>query len=129
MNGIGVLVKKIKKRLPEFAVILMCMVILGVGVSRKEGYHMDELLSFQLSNAEYNPWIVPTQPEGRLAKFIHNEIDGENAAETLGNLADTFLDVLQNKGESKLLSYQADVYEEPVWISSEVFRDYVAEQG
>ena len=126
MNGIGVLVKKIKKRLPEFAVILMCMVILGVGVSRKEGYHMDELLSFQLSNAEYNPWIVPTQPEGRLAKFIHNEIDGENAAETLGNLADTFLDVLQNKGESKLLSYQADVYEEPVWISSEVFRDYVA---
>ena len=86
---------------------------------------MDELLSFELSNAEFNPWIVPTQPEGRLAKFVHNEIDGENFGETLGNLADTVWDVLENRGSSKLLSYEADVYEEPVWITAEQFADYI----
>ena len=50
--------------------------IMCVGVSFKEGYHMDELLSFELANARYNPWIVPTQPEGRLAKFVREEIQG-----------------------------------------------------
>lgn len=94
-------------------------------VSRKEGYHMDELLSFELSNAEYNPWIVPTQPVGRLAKFMHEEIDGESFGETLGNFKDTVVDVLENKSGSKLLSYKADVYEEPVWISRKQFLDYV----
>ena len=126
MNMRKITVKKIGKILPEILIIFVCMVVLGMGVNRKEGYHMDELLSFQLSNAEYNPWIVPTQPEGRLAKFIHNEIDGENLGETLGNLTDTVMDVLQNKGASKLLSYKADVYEEPVWITAEEFQDYIA---
>lgn len=70
-------------------------------------------------------WIVTTQPEGRLAKFVHQEIDGETFGETLGNLADTVRDVLQNRGNSKLLTYKADVYEEPVWITSEQFSDYI----
>ena len=39
---------------------------------------MDELLSFELANGEFNPWIVPTQPQGRLAKFVENEIRGES---------------------------------------------------
>lgn len=86
---------------------------------------MDELLSFELSNAEFNPWIVPTQPEGRLARFVHNEIDGESIGETLGNLAAEVKDVLKNRGSSKLLNYRADVYEEPVWITAEQFRDYI----
>lgn len=119
------MVERIRKKLPEIAVILLCMIILGAGVSQKEGYHMDELLSFELANAEFNPWIVPTQPEGRLAKFVHNEIDGESIGEIVGNLWDVALDVLQNGGNSRLLSYQADVYEEPVWITAEQFRDYV----
>ena len=34
-------------------------------------------LSFELANARYNPWIVPTQPEGRLAKFVNEEIRGQ----------------------------------------------------
>jgi len=119
------MMQNIRKKLPEIAVILLCMIVLAVGVSQKEGYHMDELLSFELANAEYNPWIVPTQPEGRLAKFIHNEIDGENLGETIGNLVDTVTDILQNRGNSKLLSYTADVYEEPVWITAEEFQDYV----
>ena len=37
--------------------------------------------------------------------------------------------MLQNRGNSKLLSYKADVYEEPVWISAEQFRDYVTVDG
>lgn len=118
-----------KKRIPEILVILFCMVLLGIGVSQKEGFHMDELLSFELANAEFNPWIVPTQPEGRLAKFVRKEIKGASFSETVQNLADTVTDVLQNRRESKLLSYQADVYEEPVWITAEQFHDYITVDG
>lgn len=117
--------EQIKSRLPELLVILFCMLLLGIGVSRKEGFHMDELLSFELSNAEFNPWIVPTQPEGRLAKFVNREIKADTFGETVKNMADTVMDVLKNRGESKLLSYQADVYEEPVWITAEQFHDYI----
>lgn len=109
----------------ETAAVLICLAVLCLFVSMKQGYHMDELLSFELANAEFNPWIVPTQPEGRLARFVHNEIEGENLAETLDNLAETVRDVLQNRGNSKLLSYKAQVYEEPVWIPREQFADYI----
>lgn len=74
------------KILPELLAVILCLVLMGAGVSRKEGYHMDELLSFELANARYNPWIVPTQPEGRLAKFVNEEIEGDSAGETLENL-------------------------------------------
>lgn len=121
----GKVAKKIRKKIPEILVILICMLVLGVGVGSKEGYHMDELLSFELSNAAYNPWIVPTQPQGRLAKFVANEIQGDTLGDTLGNLKDTILDVWNNRGNSTLLSYKADVYEEPVWISAETFSDYI----
>lgn len=115
----------LQSRIPEILVILVCVVFLGIGVSQKEGFHMDELLSFELSNAEFTPWIVPTQPEGRLAKFVHNEIDADTFGETMQNLFATVKDVLQNRGNSKLLSYKADVYEEPTWITAEQFRDYI----
>lgn len=118
-----------KKILPELLAVILCLGIMCVGISFKEGYHMDELLSFELSNARYNPWIVPTQPEGRLAKFVREEIQGDSFPETVSNLTDTVKDVLQNRGNSKLLSYKADVYEEPVWISSKQFRDYVTVDG
>lgn len=118
-----------KNRLPKLLAVMLCLILMGVGISQKEGYHMDELLSFELANARYNPWIVPTQPVGRLAKFVNEEIQGENFAETFGNLKDTVTDVLQNRGNSKLLSYRADVYEEPVWITGEQFTDYVTVDG
>ena len=118
-----------KNRLPNLLAVMLCLILMGVGISQKEGYHMDELLSFELANARYNPWIVPTQPVGRLAKFVNEEIQGENFAETFGNLKDTVTDVLQNRGNSKLLSYRADVYEEPVWITGEQFTDYVTVDG
>jgi len=113
----------------EIITVLACVSVFCLFVSWKEGFHMDELLSFELANAEFNPWIVTTQPEGRLAKFVHNEIDGETLGETLNNLADTVKDVLQNRGNSKLLTYTADVYEEPVWITSEQFSDYITVEG
>lgn len=113
----------------ETAVTVLCLALLCFFVSLKEGFHMDELLSFELANAEYNPWIVPTQPEGRLAKYVHNEIDGESLGETLKNLTAELKDLLQNRGLSKLLNYKADVYEEPVWITGEQFRDYITVDG
>lgn len=115
----------LKKYRGQAAALLCLAVVLCCFAFRKEGYHMDELLSFELSNAEYNPWIVPTQPVGRLAKFMKEEIEGDTLGETLANLADTALDVLENRGESKLLQYRADVYPEPVWIEAEAFREYL----
>lgn len=90
---------------------------------------MDELLSFELADARYNPWIVPTQPVGRLAKYVNEEIQGDSLGETAANLKDTVTDVLRNRGNSKLLSYKADVYEEPVWITDRQFQDYVTVDG
>ena len=90
---------------------------------------MDELLSFELANAKFNPWIVPTQPQGRLAKFVENEIDGESLSETVDNLKTTVEDVIQNKRNSKLLTYRADVYEQPVWITGKQFWDYITVDG
>lgn len=94
-------------------------------ISEKQGYHMDELLSFELANAEFTPWIVTTQPEGRLEKFVKNEIYGENFGETCSNLIGNIVDVVKNGRDSKMLSYKADVYEEPVWISAKQFQDYI----
>lgn len=110
---------------PEIVVVFCCAVLLLWDIRDKEGYHMDELLSFELANGEFNPWIVPTQPQGRLAKYVENEIRGDDLGDTWKNLADTAKDVLLNRGGSKLLSYRADVYEEPVWIDGETFRDYI----
>lgn len=119
------LLQKVKRFRAQIIVLLLVLTVQCCFAFQKEGYHMDEMLSFQLANAEYNPWIVPTQPVGRLAKFMHEEIDGENLAQTLGNIKDTIVDVLQNRSSSKLLSYRADVYEEPVWISGEQFQEYI----
>lgn len=117
--------KNLNKSMYYIVPLLFILVIQCCFVARKEGYHMDELLSFELSNAEYNPWIVPTQPVGRLAKFIHEEIEGDTFGETLSNLADTIADIINNRGSSKILQYQADVYEEPVWITAEQFEEYL----
>lgn len=121
--------KIIREKAYEIMAVAACVAVFCLFVSWKEGFHMDELLSFELANAEFNPWIVTTQPEGRLAKFVHNEIDGETFGETVGNLADTVKDVLQNRGNSKLFTYKADVYEEPVWIDSGQFSDYITVEG
>lgn len=109
----------------QLAVLLLVLVAQCFFISQKQGYHMDELLTFELGNAEYNPWIVPTQPVGRLAKFMQQEIYADTLGETLENLKDTVVDVLQNRGGSKMLSYRADVYEEPVWITGKQFHEYI----
>lgn len=119
----------VKQNFAELVVVSLCLAVLGGFVSAKEGFHLDEMLSFEMSNAEFNPWIVPTQPEGRLARFVHNEIDGESLGETFSNLLSEVWDVLENRGSSKLLTYKAEVYQEPVWITAEQFRDYITVDG
>lgn len=119
------ILQKAKTYRVQIIVVLLIILVQCAFVGQKEGYHMDELLSFELSNGEYNPWIVPTQPVGRLAKFMQEEINGETLGETIGNIKDTVVDVLENRGNSKLLSFKADVYEEPVWITRQQFQDYV----
>lgn len=115
-----------KKYLGEAAVLLCILAVLCCFVFQKEGYHIDEILSLEMSNAEYNPWIVSTQPVGRLAKFVEQEIIGESFGETFVNLVVRTWDLLWNGEESMALQYQADVYPEPVWITAEQFRTYLA---
>lgn len=117
--------EKVKQNRWQLAVLVLVLLAQCFFIIQKEGYHMDELLTFELANAEYNPWIVPTQPVGRLAKFMQQEIYEDSLGETLENLKDTVVDVLRNRGKSKLLNYQADVYEEPVWITREQFHEYI----
>lgn len=117
--------EKMKQNRWQLAVLIVVALVQCFYISQKQGYHMDELLTFELANAEYNPWIVPTQPVGRLAKFMQQEIYEDSLGGTLANLKDTVVDVLRNRGDSKLLSYQADVYEEPVWITGEQFHEYI----
>lgn len=119
------LFQKIKKFLPEAAILLAAVIVLLGNINAKQGYHMDELLSFELANGEFNPWIVPTQPQGRLAKFVENELRGESLGETVDNFVAMVKDVFVNKGNSELLSYKADVYEEPVWIGRQTFEEYI----
>ncbi len=109
----------------RIVVVFLSMLFLCAYVNKKEGFHMDEILAFQLANAEYNPWIVPTQPVGRLAKFMDEYIDGESIGETISNVGFIVKDTLTNRGGSILANYKADVYEAPVWISGKMFRDYV----
>jgi len=106
-------------------IVISSMLFLCAFISRKEGYHMDEVLAYQLANAEYNPWIVPTQPVGRLAKFMAEHIDGDSFSETISNVGFVVKDTLANKGNSILANYKADVYEAPVWMSRETFQNYV----
>ena len=125
-TGVGMKWKeKIKRNRWQLAVLVLVLLVQCNYISEKQGYHMDELLTFELANAEYNPWIVPTQPVGRLAKFMQQEIYGDSMGETLQNIKNTVADVLRNRGNSKLLSYQADVYEEPVWITRDQFHEYI----
>lgn len=106
-------------------IVVLSMLFLCTFVAKKEGYHLDEILAFQLANAEYNPWIVPTQPVGRLAKFMSEHIDGENLGETISNIGYIVGDTLKNRGSSILANYKADVYDAPVWIDREMFQAYV----
>lgn len=90
--------EKLTRNRWQLAVLVLVLLVQCFYISQKDGYHMDELLTFELANAEYNPWIVPTQPVGRLAKFMQQEIYADSLGETLGNLRDTVVDVLQNRG-------------------------------
>lgn len=119
------ILQKIKQNRIQLLVLIMVLAVQIFFVTQKEGYHLDEMLSFEMANAEYNPWIVPTQPQGRLAKFMQEEVYGETIGETAGNFIGVVKDVIQNRGGSKLLTYQADVYEEPVWIGREAFQAYI----
>jgi hypothetical protein len=106
-------------------ILVTVAVVLCVFSLQKEGYHMDEMISFELANAKFNPWIVPTQPEGRLAKYVRENIDGENLAGTLENLTDAASSLLREGKNSPIVTFKADVYPEPVWIDRSSFHRYI----
>ena len=120
---------KIKDYGVRIIIICLSMLFLCFYVTKKEGFHVDEVLSFQVGNSEFTPWIMPAQPVGRLAKFVGEHIEGENVGETIKNIAFIAKDTLQNRGNSIVAAYKADVYEAPVWISREHFKGYLECDG
>ncbi len=117
--------EKIKEYGVRIIIICLSMLFLGFFIAKKEGFHVDEVLSFQLGNSEFTPWIMPAQPVGRLAKFVGEHIEGDGFGETVRNIAFIIKDTVQNRGNSIVSVYKADVYEAPVWISREHFKDYL----
>ena len=109
----------------QIAVILLAVSVMSVFISQKEGYHMDEVLSFEFANAEYTPWIVPWQPEGRFATFVYNEIETGDFWETVGNWIKYTLDYWINGEDSIAYNYEGKVYVQSVWISREEFKEFV----
>ena len=106
-------------------VILFVLVCDAFFVSRKEGFHMDEILSYELSNSEFTPWITPTQPQGRLEKYYQSKIYDRNILVRMANLFDQAVDVISNQSSSEAASMTADVYDKPVWMSHEEIVGYV----
>ena len=96
---------------------------------QKEGYHMDEILSYELSNSEFTPWITPTQPEGRLEKYYRNEIHDDRFSRTVSNLLTQVYDIAVRRGGSVAASYTADVYENPQWMTEDDITKYVTFYG
>lgn len=121
----NIMKKFIKKYSIRICILVMSMFFLCTFIARKEGYHLDEILAYELANAEYNPWIVPTQPVGRLAKFMGEYIDADTITQTCANAAFIIEDTLKNRGSSILANYKADVYDAPIWMENTLFQDYV----
>ncbi len=117
-----------KQKLNLLLLALIC-VISCFFISQKEGYHMDELLSFELANADFTPWIVPTQPVGRLEKFLTEQVYGDTFFETAGNFFSVVGDVLKNGKSAVIFQTRADVYDEPTWITGQQFKDYITVNG
>ncbi len=116
---------KIKNYGVRMIIICLSMLFLCFYIAKKEGFHVDEVLSFQVGNSEFTPWIMPAQPVGRLAKFVEEHIEGQTIGETIKNIAFIAKDTFQNRGNSIVAAYKADVYEAPVWISREHFKGYL----
>ena len=119
-----------KEKDSKFFILAMLSVIIVLAfdvffVSRKEGYHMDEILSYELSNSEFTPWITPTQPEGRLEKYYRAEIYSDSFGTLLSNLRSQVKDVVTRRSASTAANYTADVYDTPQWMTSEDMTEYV----
>ena len=120
--------KNEKHNIYEICILTVILVVLAFDaffVSRKEGYHMDEILSYELSNSEFTPWITPTQPQGRLEKYYLEHIYDKNIAVRIANLFDQISDIMKNRGSSAALQMTADVYDTPVWMSRDDVISYV----
>lgn len=118
-----------KANLWQIGVLVLLAVVLLLFVGQKEGYHMDEVLSYQLANSEYNPFIITNKPVGRLAQFMSDEVQGDSLWETAGNLWQTALDVVKNGNGSKLMQSKAVEYPEAVWFSGQQFVEYMTVNG
>ncbi len=123
-----------KEKDPKYNLMLTFALIIVLAfdvffVSQKEGYHMDEVLSYELSNSEFTPWITPTQPEGRLEKYYRAEIYDDNFFVLVSNLFSQISDVVMRRGASTAANYTADVYDSPVWMSSSDMTEYVTFYG
>lgn len=114
-----------KQHIITIAIIVVSLCFCSYYVAQKEGYHGDEILSYGLSNSQYSPWIVPTQPEGRLAKFYYEYIQGDYLLQEIEHIKNVVDIIIQDRSMNVLVQYEADVYDAPVWIGREEFKRYL----
>lgn len=120
---------RLEKNKMEWILLAVLVMLWCVIIGQKEGFHMDELISYEMANAEYTPWILPTRPEGRLERYLEEEVYQDTFSGTLSAFFATAKDVVENRGASKLATFEKEDFQEPVWISREEFQDYITTTG
>lgn len=116
---------KINPNILYILILLFVTIFHCTFISQKEGYHVDEILSYDLANSEYSPWVGPNQVEGRLAVFMREVIQGDTVIETLKNCFNVAQDVIINKRESIPFKFTITTYADPIWIDNAHFEGYL----
>ena len=87
---------RFEKNKMEWILLAVLVMLWCVIIGQKEGFHMDELISYEMANAEYTPWILPTRPEGRLERYLEEEVYQDTFSGTLSAFFATAKDVVEN---------------------------------
>lgn len=105
------------KKIPIFifaGILLISMIGMIVFGFRKQGYHVDELYSYGLSNSEYLPFMHFGESGYDVADWMHDYGCGSDIIEFAGNLIKDFKILKANNFDFK---------------SSEIYRNYLIAQA
>lgn len=119
--------------LPCILAVCLCLMILAG--AQKKGLHSDELLTYELSNGYYQPWMLWYEPNYTAEQMMHEHILGTNPVDTVSKWSDVLLDIKQNgiKGSDFYRDYrclvdQADMAVGPTWHEGTYFANTLTVQ-
>lgn len=129
--------KFVKAHIPELLLTLIILISMAGIVfwgQKKEGFHMDEIYSFGLSNSEYLPFMHMGNQEYSVKDWMAEYGAGENPVELLQNLWKDFQILKENHFRFKdTVIYQqylraqansADIYSS-TWMTGQDYLDYL----